>query len=234
VLAALCNRERISWRQVHTFNMDEYLDWQGRPVPAEHPLSFHGFMQRFFAALDADLRPPAAQTHFPDPFAPDAAAEQMARLGGVDTCYGGVGVHGHLAFNEPPLDRWRTFSVEEFRQARTRVLPLAPETMVMNCVRALGGHFAALPPLCVTLGMAECLGARRLRLYCDGGEWQRTALRTGLLGPVSVAYPVTLTQSHPDVVFVCDAPTAEPAVDPARTLWHNALAAAGEFPASSS
>jgi hypothetical protein len=39
---------------------------------------------------------------------------------------------------------------------------VAPETIVMNTVRGMGGHFAALPPMCVTLGMEECLGARRL------------------------------------------------------------------------
>ncbi|MBI3973340.1 MAG: glucosamine-6-phosphate isomerase [Chloroflexi bacterium] len=226
-LARVCNAERISWRQVHTFNMDEYLDWEGRPLPEGHPLSFVAFMQRFFAQLDPALRPPPSQTHFPEPADPDAIGRAMEAAGGVDTCYGGVGIHGHLAFNEPPLDRWRTCGTDEFRRARTRVLPLAPETVVMNCIRTVGGHFASLPPMCITLGMAECLGARRIRLYCDGGEWQRTALRTALLGPVGVEYPVTLTQDHPDCVFICDAVTAQPAVSPERTLWDMALAAAG-------
>lgn len=226
-LAELCNRERISWRHVHTFNMDEYLDAEARPLPTGHPMSFRAFMDRFFQELDAELRPPAHQAHFPDPTDPDAVATAMAAVGGVDTCYGGIGVHGHLAFNEPPLSRWRSVTVEEFRASRTRVLPLAPETRVMNCVRGLGGHFASLPPMCITLGMAECLGARRIRLYCDGGEWQRTALRTALLGPMGVDYPVTLTQDHPDCLIVCDSVTAEPAVDPQRTLWHSALVAAG-------
>jgi glucosamine-6-phosphate deaminase len=219
LLAALCNRERISWHAVHTFNMDEYLDWQGRVIAIDHALSFHGFMQRFFARLDPALRPPPEQCHFPDPTQPDAAADAMAVLGGVGTCYGGIGVHGHLAFNEPPLSRWRAFSVAEFRQSRTRVVTVAPETVVMNSIRGLGGAFGALPPLGITLGMAECLGARRLRLYCDGGEWQRTAVRTTLLGPVSVDYPATLTQGHPDCVIICDAATAEPAVRPKQTLW---------------
>jgi len=226
VLAARCNQEGISWRQVHTFNMDEYLDGEGRPLPADHPLSFRAFMERFFAQLDPVLRPPPAQVHFPDPAQPDAVAREMAAVGGIDTCYGGIGVHGPLAFNEPPLSRWQSTTVEEFRRSRTRVLALAPETVVLNSIRGLGGCFAALPPMCITLGMAECLSARRMRLYCDGGEWQRTALRTALLGPVSVAYPVTLTQAHPDLLIVCDAATAEPAVVPERTLWDLALAAA--------
>jgi glucosamine-6-phosphate deaminase len=225
-LAARCNRERIAWAQAHTFNMDEYLDWHARPIPETHPLSFRGFMRRFFAALDPALRPPPEQTHFPDPHDPDAVGRAIEAVGGVDTCYGGIGVHGHLAFNEPPLSRWRAVGIDDLRRSRARVLPLAPETVVMNSVRGLGGHFASLPPLCVTLGMAECLGARRLRLYCDGGEWQRTALRTALLGPVGVDYPATLTQDHPDCLIVCDAATAEPAIRPEHSLWDTAVGVA--------
>src|SRR5688572_26920337 len=227
LLAEVCNQQRVSWKRVHVFNMDEYLDWQGRPIARTHPLSFTGFMERFYGELSEELRPPEGQRHFPDPFDPDGVGREIDRLGGVGTCYGGVGVHGHLAFNEPPLDRWRSFTTEEFAASKARVLPLAPETMVMNCVRALGGHFASLPPMCVTLGMAECLGAKRIRLFCDGGEWQRTALRTALLGPVGVEYPVTLTQSKDDVVFVCDVTTAQPAIDASRTLWDAGVAAAG-------
>src|SRR5579863_2307765 len=61
-LVEIANRERISWRNVHTFNMDEFLDWQGRPIPVEHPLSFEGFMRReVFAKIDPDLRIPPDQ-----------------------------------------------------------------------------------------------------------------------------------------------------------------------------
>jgi len=45
-LVEISRRENISWRSVYTFNMDEFLDWQGRPLPVEHPLSFEGFMRR--------------------------------------------------------------------------------------------------------------------------------------------------------------------------------------------
>src|SRR5918993_4442496 len=47
----VCKQQRISWQRVHVFNMDEYLDWQGRPIPSSHPLSFRGFMERFYAEL---------------------------------------------------------------------------------------------------------------------------------------------------------------------------------------
>src|SRR5688500_6576761 len=70
LLAEVCNQQRISWNRVHVFNMDEYLDWQGRPVQTSHPLSFHGFMDRFYSELAEELRPPKTQCHFPNPFDP--------------------------------------------------------------------------------------------------------------------------------------------------------------------
>jgi glucosamine-6-phosphate deaminase len=211
LLVRICNEERISWRDVYTFNMDEYLDWQGRPVPLEAPLSFEGYMRRaLFDQLAPDLRIPEDQIHFPDPLNLDAISRRIAELGGVDTCYGGIGYHGHLAFNEPPISRWCKLTPEEFRDSLTRIVPLAPETIVMNSIRATGGNSAAIPPMAVTLGMRDILAARRLRLYCQGGEWQRTVLRIALLAEEDVDYPVTLAQSHPDYMIVTDVHTAQP------------------------
>jgi glucosamine-6-phosphate deaminase len=213
ILVRICNEERISWRNVHTFNMDEYLDWQGRPLPLDHPLSFEGTMRRtLFDRLDPELRIPEDQVHFPDPLNLDRIGERIAEVGGIDTCYGGVGYHGHLAFNEPPISRWYKLTPDQFRASLTRIVPLAPETIVMNSIRATGGNPAALPPMAVTLGMGDILAARRLRLYCQGGAWQRTVLRIALLGEEDVDYPVTLAQGHPDYVIVTDRNTAQPPV----------------------
>ncbi len=210
-LVRICNEERISWRNVHTFNMDEYLDWQGRPLPLDHPLSFEGYMRRtVFNQLDPDLRIPDDQIHFPNPLHLDRISTDIAEVGGIDTCYGGIGYHGHIAFNEPPISRWYKLTPEELRNSLTRIVPLAPETVVMNSIRATGGNPAALPPLAVTLGMRDILASRRLRLYAQGGLWQRTILRIALLGEENVDYPVTLAQDHPDYAIITDVHTAQP------------------------
>ncbi|MBN1657935.1 MAG: 6-phosphogluconolactonase [Anaerolineae bacterium] len=212
-LVEMCNQERISWRTVHAFHMDDYLDWQGRSLPLDHPLSFEGYMRRtVYDRLDPALRIPEEQIHFPDPRHLDRISQRIAEVGGVDTCYGGVGYHGHLAFNEPPVSRWFKLTPAEFRASVTRIVALAPETVVMNSIRATGGNPAALPPLAVTLGLADILAARRLRLYCQGGAWQRTVLRIALLGDEDVDYPVTLAQGHPDYVIVTTRDTAQPPV----------------------
>jgi glucosamine-6-phosphate deaminase len=211
LLVQLCNQERISWKNVHTFNMDEYCDWQGRYIPAEHPLSFRGYMQRvLFSQLDADLRIPANQVHFPDPLHLDEISQAIQAVGGIDTCYGGIGYHGHVAFNEPPFSRWYRVSAAEFRRSLTRVVSLAPDSVVMNSIRNTGGNPLNFPAMGVTLGMADILAARRIRLYCPGGAWQRTALRMALLGVEDVSYPVTLLQGHPDYIIYADLETAQP------------------------
>jgi glucosamine-6-phosphate deaminase len=211
VLAQICNAERISWRNVHTFNMDEYCDWQGRAVSIDHPLSFKRSMRDLlFSRLDKELQIPADQTLFPDPLNLDHISRRIKEVGGIDTCYGGIGFHGHIAFNEPPISRWFKLTPDEFRNSLTRVLPLAPETMVMNSSRASGGNTAALPPMAITLGMRDILAARRIRLYCQGGVWQRTVLRVALMGEEDVDYPVTLLQGHPDYAIITDHNTAVP------------------------
>ena len=212
-LVEICNRERIAWHSVHAFHMDDYLDWQGRPLPLDHPLSFEGYMRRtVYERLDPALRVPEAQIYFPDPRSLDRISERIAEVGGVDTCYGGIGYHGHLAFNEPPISRWFKLTPDEFRASLTRIVSLAPETVVMNSIRSTGGNPAALPPMAVTLGMADILAARRLRLYCQGGAWQRTVLRLALLGDEDVDYPVTLAQGHPDYCVITTRDTAQPPV----------------------
>ena len=181
LLVQICNQEGVSWQNVHTFNMDDYLDWQGRPLPLEHPLSFEGYMRReLFGRLDPALRIPDKQIHFPSPLRIDEISSKIVEIGGIDTCYGGIGLHGHLAFNEPCISRWYKLTPDKFRQSLTRIVHLAPETVVMNSIRATDGNLAALPPMAVTLGMRDILAARRLRLYCQGGAWQRTVLRIAL------------------------------------------------------
>jgi len=216
ILAGISNEERISWENVYTFNMDEYLDWQGRPVPLTHPMSFEGYMRRnLFDRLDPKIRIPEDHICFPHPFRIDEISNRIAEVGGIDTCYGGIGYHGHIAFNEPPLSRWYKISAEEFKNSKTRVLHLADDTFVVNSFCGAGGNSAAIPPMAVTIGMKDILSSSRIRLYCDGGDWQKTVFRIALLGEVSVDYPVTFVQEHPDCIIYADAYTAEaPAAAP--------------------
>lgn len=207
----ISNRERISWKNAFTFQMDEFLDWQGRPVPLDHPLSFEGFMRReVFARLDEELRPDPANTHFPSPFQPDAISERIREAGGIDTCYGGIGTHGHVAFNEPPISRWHEISIEELRNSKTRVVMLGEDSLVVQSIYSAGGSAEMIPPMAVTLGMKDILSSRRIRLFLAGGARHRAVFRITLAGAVSVRYPSTLLQGHPDCIVHTDEATAQP------------------------
>ena len=209
-LAVITNRERISWRHVHVFQMDEFLDWQGRAVPLDHPLSFEGAMRRFFASLDPELRLPESQYNVPHPFRIDEIGEAIARAGGVDVCYGGVGYHGHVAFNEPPLSRWSTVTIEELRNSLTRVVTLGADSIVVQSIGSAGGSAAAIPPMAVTLGMKDIAASRKIRLYCAGGARHSAVFRIAVAGEMCVDYPVTLLQGHRDIVVHTDEATATP------------------------
>ncbi len=210
-LVEICNRERISWANVFTFNMDEFLDWQGRPLPVSHPLSFEGFMCReVFAKLDEELRFPADHCFFPDPFRIDEISGAIEAAGGIDCCYGGIGYHGHVAFNEPPISRWRQVSVDELRESLTRVVTLGDDSIVVQSIHCSGGNSAAIPPMAVTLGMRDILASRTIRLYCAAGERHRAIFRIAVAGEVTTDFPCTLVQGHPDAEVITDEETARP------------------------
>jgi len=209
ILVEITNRERLSWRNVHVFQMDEFLDWQGRPIPESHPLSFTGFLKReLFARIDAELRPPAHQIHVPNPFAPDAISHALTNVGGADVCYGGVGYHGHVAFNEPPLSRWHKVTVEQLRESLTRVVTLGADSIVVQSIGSAGGSCHDIPPMAVTLGMRDILAARKIKLYLAGGERHRAVFRRTVAGEVSVDYPSTLVQGHAAAEVITDEATA--------------------------
>ncbi|MEC3883963.1 hypothetical protein VKA52_09540 [Halobacillus sp. HZG1] len=213
ILARITNDEEISWKNVHIFNMDEYLDWQGRPIEEDHAYSFKKFMNEFYESLHPSLRPPKDQRHFPDVYNIDDISIQIEQVGGIDLCLGGVGVHGHVAFNEPVISRFHQVTIEEFRNSKTRILSLAPETQVMNSIRTNGGSFDEFPPMAITLGMKDIMNARKIRLYCDGGAWQQEAFYQATCGKEDVRYPVTLLQNHADLKFIATKETARKVIN---------------------
>jgi glucosamine-6-phosphate deaminase len=209
LLAARVNGERLALDHVTFFGMDEFLDWQARPVPPAHPFSLEGTFRRdFLERIEPELRPPDDNVIFPSPLALDRSAEEMERRGGVLATYGGVGFQGHVAFNEPPASRWTAVSVDELLDSRTRVLPLTVDTLIAHAQRRAGGNTFAVPPMAATLGFKELLAAEKVRLYLDTGSWKQTILRILLFGEPDADYPATLVTTHRDVRVFADRRTA--------------------------
>lgn len=199
--AERCNRERVSLRDLVLINMDEYLTPDGRElIPTSDPLSFRRHMaDHFYGRLDPALAPPPEHRVFPHPLDPAAVPRLIERLGGCDACFGGIGITGHVAFNDPP-EPGEAVSVEAFRAVPTRVVRLSRETRLINSVTTSRGNIERIPALAVTVGMQEILGSRKVRIYMNR-PWQSAILRKILHGPVTAAVPASLLQGHPDVRF---------------------------------
>ena len=178
--------------------MDEYLTPAGDYIPLSDALSFRAHMERaLWSRLDPALAPPVEQRHFPDPHDPQATNRLIERCGGVDVAFGGVGITGHLAFNDPP-EPDAAFDNDAFANLPTRVVELNRETRTINAVTATRGNIDRIPRTAVTVGMKEILEARKIRLYLNR-SWQCAIVRKLLHGPVTAAVPASLVRRHPDV-----------------------------------
>jgi glucosamine-6-phosphate deaminase len=209
ILARKVNEARLALDHVAFFGMDEWLDWQARPLPLDHPFSLEGaFHREFLDLVDPELRPAPPDVIFPSALDLDRSSDELRRRGNLAATFGGVGFQGHIAFNEPPASRWTAVTLEEFRASKTRVVPLAVDTIIAHAQRRAGGDVFSVPPMAITLGMSDLLAAPRVRLYLDTGSWKQTILRILLFSEATVEYPATLVRDHPDVRVVADAATA--------------------------
>jgi glucosamine-6-phosphate deaminase len=194
-LVRLTRDEHLDWSQVRTFNLDEFagLGW-------DDPGSYRAFMhERFFRHLD--LRP--SNIGFLDGRASDLAVEcdryehAIGRAGGLDIVVLGIGVNGHIGFNEPA----------DQLVARTHVVSLDEPTRAGNALW-FGGDVARVPRQALTIGMGAILRARRIVLVATG-ETKIVAVRKMLEGNVTTMLPASFLQLHPDVTVMLDAPLAD-------------------------
>ena len=204
VLRRILGAKSLSLRDCTLFFMDEYADRDGRAVRPDHPLSFRGAAERWLESIDETLRPPPENVVFPNESNAGTINRRIRELGGIDVCFGGLGIHGHIAFNEPQGGVSNT---------GVRLVKLNEFTRTINSIRAgVGGDLENFPRMAWTLGMRQCLSARRIELYCRsdyGLDWAKTVLRLALLGAPGDDYPVTWAQTHGQCRVVTTRSTAE-------------------------
>lgn len=196
------NRERIPLGNVRFYFMDEYCDENGREVPQDHPLSFRRKLYAMFSRIDRALLPDLSNVLFPDS---GNIGELKERLAAEHLCvtYGGVGIHGHLAFNEPEPG---------VRNSNPRVVRLNDYTVTINAIReGIGGNLENFPRKALTLGMNQLFAAEKMIIFCRNGvssiDWANTVLRLALFGIPGDDYPVTYLKQHPDWLVVTDRET---------------------------
>ena len=194
-LIRLHKEGKVSFKNVITFNMDEYVG-----LAEEHPESYHSFMwTNFFSHIDICKD----NVHILNGNAEDLAAECAAyeaaiiEAGGIDLFMGGVGEDGHIAFNEP-------FSS---LQSRTRVKTLTPDTIAVNS-RFFGGDISLVPTKALTVGVGTIMDARKVLILATGRKKAR-ALRHAIEGSYNHQWTLSALQLHPAGIIVCDDPAAE-------------------------
>jgi glucosamine-6-phosphate deaminase len=208
LFAQICHKEKIDLSNLHIFNMDEYVGEDGANLPEDHPFSFARFLQEnFYGVVDPVCNLRREQMHIPQAQNLSEYREALAAAGGIDVCFGGIGINGHLAFNEAP-DHGQVISNEDFRNLPTRVVPVAITTKVVNAIFGTGGNIDAVPKLAVTVGMKEILASRKIHIYLDW-PWQKQVLRHTLYGTVTPMFPASFLQEHPDTTITAAEYVAE-------------------------
>lgn len=204
-VAAEINRRRISLRNVHTFNLDEYANQEGRIAPESWEFGFGYAFQKFFVSrIDPELRPPEKQVHLLSDETLSDYGKILEDLGGADIAYVGPGWTGHLAFVDPDSPEFASSSLEEWKGLGTRVCTLSPFTIAQNSLHGCfgaSGDLTAVPPRAATVGPKEILGAKeRVSLHgiSVGGSfhsWQRVTSRLVMHGPVTPLVPESVLQT---------------------------------------
>ena len=185
------NREgKVSFRNVVTFNMDEYV-----ALPESHPESYHSFMfNNFFNHIDI----PKENIHILNGNASDLEAEcgnyekQIASYGGIDLFVGGIGPDGHIAFNEPGSSL----------TSRTRVKTLTTDTIVANS-RFFDNDVDKVPKTALTVGVGTVMDAKEVLILCNGHNKAR-ALHHAVEGSVTQMWTISALQMHRHGIIVCD------------------------------
>ncbi|MFN2235725.1 MAG: hypothetical protein ACK2U1_15980, partial [Anaerolineales bacterium] len=205
---ALVNQERVSLKKFVVFHMDECLDWQGHELPRNHPYSFRGVMESvFYGPVDEELSVPEVNRIWLKADNLDEVAEKINQAP-IDITYGGWGQDGHIAYNQARRHPFSQISVADVRNSTIRIQENNLDTIIALAQRSFGMAYQFVPPMSVTLGVRECLSAKKVRLFSDTGAWKQTALRVALFSAVTAEYPITLLQEHPDALITATRETA--------------------------
>lgn len=189
-LIKLYEAGKVSFRNVVTFNMDEYVG-----IPEDHPESYHSFMwKNFFSHID--IRP--ENVNILNGNAPDLAAEcaryeaKIKNCGGIQLFLGGIGPDGHIAFNEPGSSL----------TSRTRKKELTTDTIIANS-RFFDNDVNKVPKTALTVGVGTVMAAKSVMIIANGYK-KAPALRNAVEGAVSQMCTLSVLQMHRKAIIICD------------------------------
>ena len=203
LMAEKINYRQISLKNVRFFFMDEYVDDEkDRLIPKSNPLSFRGQIgPLLFDRIRPDLLMPKSQVIFPTPENVKDLPKMIKDAGGIEVCYGGIGIHGHVAFNEPGPG---------VAKSNPRILDINDFTRTIDATRhpGVGGNLENFPRRAITMGMKQCIEARKILVMTRNEtpflNWANTIIRIAALGKPGDDYPVTHMRHHKNLRIVTD------------------------------
>jgi len=190
-LVRLHRDEGLSFRNVITFNLDEYY-----PIDNDALQSYNRFMkEQLFGKIDID----PANCHIPNGQWKKEEIKQhcieyenrIEKAGGIDLQILGIGNNGHIGFNEPGSSIY----------SRTRLIPLANSTRIANSQDFQ--NISQVPRLAITMGISTILRARRIILMA-WGQLKAPVIQKAVEGNLTEQIPASLLQQHNDCTFVTD------------------------------
>lgn len=189
-LIRLYNEGKVSFANVVTFNMDEYVG-----LPENHPESYHSFMwNNFFSHVDVKKE----NVNILDGNAANPELEcanyeaKIASYGGIDLFMGGIGPDGHIAFNEPGSSL----------SSRTRMKTLTTDTIIANS-RFFNNDVNLVPKTALTVGVGTVMDAKEVMILVNGHNKAR-ALYHAVEGGINHMWTVSVLQMHRKGIIVCD------------------------------
>jgi len=204
----LVNDRGVPLKNFSVFHMDECLDWQGRPIPANHPYNFRTFMEKhFYGGIRPELQAPAEQRFWLLPSTAERV-RQAIDSAPIDITVGGWGQDGHVAYNQARRHPYSEITLEELANSTIRIQENNLDTILALAQRTFGSAYQFVPPMSITLGVRECMSAKKVRVYSDTGAWKQTALRVALFAEPNAEYPMTLLQRHSDAIITATEETA--------------------------
>ena len=203
LMAEKINYRQISLKNVRFFFMDEYVDDEkDRLIAKSNPLSFRGQIgPLLFDRIRPDLLMPKSQVIFPTPENVKDLPKMIKDAGGIEVCYGGIGIHGHVAFNEPGPG---------VAKSNPRILEINDFTRTIDSTRhpGVGGNLENFPRRAITMGMKQCIEARKILIMTRNESpflnWANTIIRISALGKPGDDYPVTHMRHHKNLRIVTD------------------------------
>ncbi|MFZ1290053.1 MAG: hypothetical protein WAR79_08180 [Melioribacteraceae bacterium] len=204
----IVNDEAVKLKYLEVFHMDECLDWQGCELPREHPYSFKGFMEKYFYdPIDEILAVPNENRYWLNANNIEYIKQKIWEAP-IDITYGGWGQDGHIAYNQTRRHPFIHLTIDDLRNSTVRIQDNNIDTILALANRTFGSAYQFVPPMSVTLGIKECLSAKKVRLFSDTGSWKQTAFRVAIFGPMTPEYPITLLQEHSNALLTATYETA--------------------------